>query len=258
MDPEGTSTAAQPDAPEQGAGGQGSGDFQGLYDLSAAPEELRPLLEQELKKVDANVTRRFQEHAEFRKRFEPLEGIDGLTDIPPDELTQLLQFRQVVGDEEQFANWWQAVGQELGFFDDGTPPEDEGGVDQLVAAAVQQAIAPLAARLEEFETRGQSEKAQQAAEQEIESQLAELREQHGEFDEEFVRRLARDYVKEPDFIRRGFEDYQRLIGQGQSQLVDDKLHQPAPAVNGGRPDTTTPQIRTFKEAEKAALARLGG
>jgi hypothetical protein len=272
MDPEGTSADVQPDAGAAEAAlsdpGQGATDFQGLYDLSAAPEELRPLLEAELKKVDANVTQRFMEHAEFKKKLGPLAEIEGLADVPPEDLKELMEFRELAGDEEQFESWWFAVGKELGFFDDDGNPaepgsngngEPAGGLsEEKIAQLVQQAVGPLAERLEQFESQGQSEKAQQAATQEVESQLAALREEHGEFDEKLVRRLARDYVSEPDFIRKGFEDMLRITGQAQSQLVGDKLDQPSPANRGGRPDTTTEPITTFDQAKAAALQRLGG
>lgn len=266
MDTETITPAVQPgEAPEGAEQGQGAEGFQGLYDLSAAPEQLRPLLEQELKKVDANVTRRFQEHADFRKKFEALEGIDGLTDVPGEELSQLLEFREIAGNPEQFESWWYQVGKELGFFeDDGQGPEAgavgeerEGGGNPEVAQLVE-TVQQLSQRLEEFETRGQSEKAQAEARQEIDRQLGELRDQHGEFDENLVLRLARDYAEEPDAIQRGYDDYLRITGQAQNELVEDKLNQPAAANGGGRPDTGGTEPRTFKEAQAAALQRLGG
>lgn len=265
MDPDTPAAEVQPaETPEGVDAGQGTDGIQGLYDLSAAPEHLRPLLEQELKKVDANVTRRFQEHADYRKRFEALEGIEGLTDVPAEELSQLLEFRDIASNPEQFESWWYQVGSELGFFeDDGTGPDAETGEeptgqgDPQVAQLVE-TVQQLSQRLEEFESRGESEKAKAEARQEIDRQLGELRDQHGEFDENLVLRLARDYAEEPDAIQRGFDDYLRITGQAQSQLVEDKLDQPGPANGGGRPDVGGGGPTTFKEAQAAALQRLGG
>src|SRR6185295_507378 len=100
---------------DPGATGEGTdqGVGLGLYDLSSAPEELRPFLEQELKKYDGNVTKKFQEHADFRKRFEPYADVD-FGDVPADELGELLQFRQVLQDPEQLQEWLGALNQQLG------------------------------------------------------------------------------------------------------------------------------------------------
>lgn len=258
-----TSPAVQPGETPEGATveGQGAEGIQGLYDLSAAPEELRPLLEQELKKVEANVTRRFQEHADFRKRFEPLADIEGLTDVPGEELQQLLEFREIAGDPQQFESWWFEVGKQLGYFDDdGTGATAEADGDDGETAGnpevtqLMETVQQLSQRLESYEQQG----AQQQARQDIDRQIKELHEQHGEFDENLVLRLARDYVSEPDAIQRGFDDYLRITGQAQSELVEDKLDQPASANGGGRPDTTPEPITNFKQAQAAALQRLGG
>lgn len=267
MDTESTATEVQPggETPEGVVDpGQGQEAFQGLYDLSAAPEHLRPLLEQELKKVDANVTRRFQEHADFKSKFEPLEGIEGLTDVPGEELSQLLEFREIASDPEQFEGWWFQVGKELGFFeDDGSGPEagpegaaEPGGNPEI--AQLMETVQTLSRRLEEFESKGETEKAQSAARQQIDKELGELRDQHGEFDESLVLRLARDYAEEPDAIKRGFEDMLKITGQAQSSLVTEKLDQPTPATRGGLPDTSGQAPKTFQEAQTAALQRLGG
>lgn len=266
METETTPTGVQPGEVPEGteAAGQGTEGIQGLYDLSEAPEHLRPLLEQELKKVDANVTRRFQEHAEFRQKLGPLAEMDGLADVPTEELSQLLEFREIAANPEAFESWWFEVGKDLGFFeDDGAGPEagvegEQDGPENLAIAQLVETVQSLTQRLEEFESKGQTEKAQAEARQEIDRQLGELRDQHGEFDESLVLRLARDYAQEPDAIQRGFEDMLKITGQAQNQLVSDKLDQPASATRGGLPDTTGSQPTTFKEAQAAALQRLGG
>jgi hypothetical protein len=56
---------------------EGQGGGLGLYDLTTVPEHLRPVVEPLLKKVEANVTQRFQEHADFRKQWEPFSGSRG-------------------------------------------------------------------------------------------------------------------------------------------------------------------------------------
>src|SRR5215216_3395957 len=111
-DASGSAAAVQTSGEPGGAEGTEQQPGLGLYDLSGAPEELRPFLEQELKKYDGNVTKKFQEHADFRKRFEPYQDLD-FGDVPADELGELLQLRQVFQDPQQTQEWLSALNEEL-------------------------------------------------------------------------------------------------------------------------------------------------
>lgn len=247
---------AVPAQPE-GQGGDGENGL-GLYDLSAAPDELRPLLEAELKKVEGNVTRKFQEHAEYRKRFEPLEQ------IPPDELTGLMEFRQLASDPEQFADWWTQVGESMGLLEpdgeDAIEGEEEG-TDGLVQSITEQVMAALDQRLGPLEQRYVSQEQEtrmQQATQQVESELSELQQQHGDFDQDAVCQLALAH-EGPDAIRKGFEDYQRIIGNTERGMVEQKLAGPAGGGEaGGRPDTHPEPVTSFGDASRLALERLRG
>lgn len=252
-------TAVQP-APGQGDAG---GDSAGLYDLSTAPEELRPYLESELKKVEANVTRRFQEHADFRKKFEPLSEL-GVADIPAEELQELIQFRQLASDPEQFSQWWESVGEHLGFFEQESPQEadaDAGGNEPDMAASIAaQVMEQLEGRLapleDSFRSQEQEQRLQQATD-EIASELEALKTQHGDFDDDAVCQLALAYEGR-DAIRKGFEDYQRIVGATERGMVEDKLRQPDPAESGGKPSADIEPVTSFGDARKLAMERLRG
>jgi hypothetical protein len=112
--------ATEPAAGGGEAGGEGAaGNDQadsslgGLYDLGSVPEELRGYVEDVAKQIQGNVTRRFQEHADFRKTWEPFSQVEGLTDLPPDELQELVQFRDIASDPAQFDDWLVGIAEAM-------------------------------------------------------------------------------------------------------------------------------------------------
>lgn len=253
--------ASQGDDPAQPDSGQGEG--LGLYDLSAAPEELRPFIEQEMKKVEANVTRKFQEAADFRKQWEPLAGVEGLTDLDPEELTQLLDFHsQVLSDPEAFENWYRAVGEHFGFAPQGEQEDGEDGedgADPQLEAAIERVIQTVDERLKPFEqqqTQQQQEQAIFAAQEEIRGELDALKEQNGEFNEDLVCQLALAYEGAPDAIQKAFADYQRFQGTTESAVFDGKDDAPGPAVSGGSPATQVEPITDFATAKARSKERF--
>lgn len=252
-------TTGQP----EGDGGQSGISGSTPWDLNSAPEELRPYLQSELKKIEGGITQKFQEAAEYRRTMEPLSGlaeIEGLADVPAEEMSELLEFRQLIQDPEQFESWWSAVGEEMGFLNDadgageGSP---EGEADQGPPEWAQ----TLMERLDSLEgTTRQSEATQreQQALQQIDSQLDALREQHGDFDEDAVCQLAMSYDDE-DAVEKGFADYQRLTGKAQSQLVDGASNQNGGTpVTGGSGDMSPEPVNGFDEAKKLARQRFQG
>jgi hypothetical protein len=283
---------SQPPAPAAGGeGGEGGdapegGDLGGLVDLSAVPEELRGYASEIAKQIQGNVTRRFQEHADFRRTWEPFSQIEGLTDVPADELQELLAFRNLVNDPGQFDNWFVQVGQalleqepdrfeqlfqrlgtETGMLeDDGEGGGDgESGGGDLVSQVSELLDQKLEERLGPIEQRFTSAEEQQridAAGQHIASELtrvgAQHQEQHGEeLDDDAqdaIKQLAVAYGGAEDSIERGYQDYLRLTGKAQGELVDDKLGQPRPSVSGGSADTS-PEALSFGDPRLKQAAR---
>lgn len=257
-------TDAQPDAPQGADGGQGEGTLTGLYDLSTAPEELRPALEQELKKITANVDRKFREAADFRKKYEPLEGIEGIHDVPAEDLKGLMELYEIFSDEESLTEWTRALATELGVVPgettDADPDSPEGEGDDPVAQLTQ-TVQALQAKLDAIEQGSQ----QSARAQQIDEELSSLAEKHkgqygddAKFDQLAVIQLAHAYPGDPEGLSKGYDDWLRISGQAQSDLVEDKLDQPAAALNGGRVDTTPEPITSFEQARAAATQRFQG
>lgn len=268
--------AAQPSGEGQGGAAEEGQNGSGLYDLSHIDPEIRPLVEGELKKFDGNVTKEFQKRAEAQKQWEPYEKL-GLRDVPMEEMQELLEFRKLAQNPEQFKQWlsdvseqvgvggdldfekWSQMGQENGWYeDDGSIVEPEFNPQDLekrIVESVQQQMAPLMEQFRKQET----ESRVNAQTQQIQSTLSELHEKHGEFDDEAVKRLALSFQDEPDAIQQGFDLYMKITGQSQSDLIEGKANgQPGQALNGGTPDTTPEKFTGFGDPrlKAAALARF--
>jgi hypothetical protein len=256
------------------ASAEGQGGGPGLYDLAEVPEHLRPAVEPHLKKIEANVTQRFQEAADFRKQWEPFQGIEGLTQLQPDALSELVAFHnEVLSDEEAFKQWWTELGQEAGWMQDVSAGDGgDNGDDELGGGDAAPEVVELRGQVEELKglvnqlVEGQQTQEQQtrqdAAKQAIESELVDLAgKELGEgqkFDDDTrnaILTFALRYPQDPEAVSKGYADLQKLRGQSQSELVTDKLGQPDPAVRGGTADTEPPTVTSFAEAKRLARER---
>jgi hypothetical protein len=97
--------------PENGNGSQGNGLHESF--ISSAPEHLRDAARQLVPYWDPYVQRQFTDHANYRKNWEPYEQL-GVNELDPGELEELLNFREIIQDEDQFREWYDNVGQLLG------------------------------------------------------------------------------------------------------------------------------------------------
>lgn len=258
----GTGEVPGADGGGQGDTGQGdTGGAGGLYDLSSAPEELRPFIQDELKKIEANTTRKFQEHADYRKGWEPFEQL-GLNQRDPEEIQNLLAFADMAANPEQFKEWWTAVGEEMGLFpeqENGTGDLDDDDDGDLADRVAQIVLEQMDERLQPFEqtiTQQQQEARVAAEEAKIDQELAALEEQHGEFDRQVVCQLALAYEGEPNQIEMAFADYQRINGVAENQIVNGRLNKPKGAVGGGQAPQEPNEVKTFSEASAAARERF--
>jgi hypothetical protein len=240
--PDAPAPGAQPgaDVGAPGQGPEGIDSSNGLYpDLSNVPEGVRQAVLPLLKEYEGNATRKFQEAAEYRKQWEPFEQL-GINQIDPEEMADLLAFRELACDPQQYDQ----------------QPSEEGGMDMgaledMIGRALDQRLGPIE------QTFQQQQEAQNLAQAEsyITSQLDGLQEQHGEFDRDAVCQLALAYDG-PEAVEKGFADYQRLIGQAEKGVLSGKLQQPPPPEQGGRPGTQAKSITDFGEASQAAREML--
>ena len=269
--------AAQPDQPAatngNGSPGQGtSAETNPLYEqvLSAIPEALRGQVEPHLKEWDSSVTKKFQEQAEFRKRYEPYEEL-GIADVEPEQLKELLTLRELAQDEDSFNEWLLSEAEARGLVDpegdgdlggddelgDGFDPADPDSLKSMLGELLDERLKPIEER---FSSMDEQERIQEA-DRVIDTTLKELAAEHGEFDQEKVLRLSLAHAKDgtlgADAIKKGFADLQEIVSSAESGLFRQKEQQPATPERGGRPATATATPTSFSEASKQAreLAR---
>lgn len=245
---------------EDAGGGQGGGegDTDGLFDLSSVPEDYRPYVEPHLKDIQRNVNQKFQDNANYRKQWEPYESL-GINDYDPEDLQGLLQFAEIANNPETFKEWWNTVGQENKYFDelgDGEEEyEEEGGMDvealkSTFEEMLDAKLTPIANQTAQFE---EAQRVQQA-EQHIDGEIAALKEQHGEFDEQVVYKLAMAYDG-PDAIQNGFKDYQGIIAGAERDTVNRGQGGITPE-GAGAANTNGKPITSFSEASDLARERM--
>lgn len=233
--------------------GQGQQDAQtGLYDLSTVPEEHRSFVEEHLKNIERNANAKFQEHAEYRKSWEPF-GELGLQDVGAEGVGALLEFAQDLSNPETARDAILAIAQAAGV-----------DLDQAEAMAdeADDNDAPLTRA--EFEA-WQNQQRQQWEEQQ---QLNTLREQAlAGYQKEFAEveglngkpfegaekqrliALAKRFQSDHDEpIKAAFEFMQSLRGEAEKALVDGQPTPPAPSEPGGRASSPVQPVDDWDEA----------
>ena len=241
----------------QGAGGTDSG----LYDLDSVSPEVRELLEPHLKAVEGNVTKKFQDAAEYRKSWEPYEQM-GLNQMDPETVGELLGFYQLAQDPQQFDQWLQATAQERGLFGEGQGDLQGLDVDDMSTDSIQELVAKeIAAKVDPIQEQlqaQQQERQVQEANESISQQLEQIKAENPDLPDDAqdaIVRLAYSYSDEDqDPIQKGFEVYKSLIGQGEKSLFEQKSGQPQTPEGPGAPDSSAEKIVSFSDPRLKAAA----
>jgi hypothetical protein len=247
--------------PENGNGSQGNGLHESF--ISSAPEHLRDAARELVPYWDPYVQRQFTDHANYRKNWEPYEQL-GVNELDPGELEELLNFREIIQDEDQFREWYDNVGQLLGANqDDGDVGDNTGDYD--IPPELMQAISSMQQQLNELSQERQMQAEQQALNQtaaEVRQELDQLKAQNSNLEwneelEDTVCTLALKYDT-PDALQRGFQDYQKLVGKAENGVFNNRTDpalRVAP-VSGGNNNTSVEPVTTFEQAARAARERL--
>ena len=185
---------ADPVQPEgQGEVGESAGAQPYAEYLDRIPEQYRGDVEPVLKDWNSSVNKRFQDHAEFRKQWEPLQDT-GIHQLPVEDVSWLVQFRQALEDPEVMQQWWDGYAQQNGLTraqqhsleDQGVSLDDFNGyqdpqVQQMLEKMLEERLGPVSQQLEQFSSRFQQQE-QQAAQAEaltiIEGQVKALEKEH--------------------------------------------------------------------------------
>lgn len=254
MDPT-TTDVAQPDA---GQGGDTGGTPWSAY-LERIPEEARAQVEPVFKDWDANVTRRFQDLSAESKRWEPFEQA-GLGGYDPQALAQLVQFAQMAEDPAAYNEWLRGQAEAAGLLRS-QPEAEDAYIDPAIEQLIKQQLGPVQQQMQQFTAWQQQQDfaaAQRTQAEQISTQLAELRRQHGEYPQDFVEKLTANYIAtDPrNAVSRAFADYQQLAGEIEKGVFASKLAQPATPEVTGAADAVPSQVTTLKEAAALATERL--
>lgn len=266
-------------AGEGGGGGQGEGvasdsGSDGLYDLESVPAELREHVSPILKNIEGNVTKRFQEAADFRKTWEPYADL-GVSDVAPETMEQVLNWLEMTNDPAQYRSWLEAQAQQAGLLQAGGAGNDDddvdlGGFEGLDEGQVM-TREQFQKELEAFKAEQKAEHeltvAQQQTERELNARfdtlsqelgLSELEEDKRRVHENAIWAIAQSqYSGDQDPVGKAFADYKALIGQTETDLLRRKLNVPAPPEGGGgAPDTSVARPKTIAEASQLMRGRL--
>lgn len=247
----------EPVQPE-GQGGEAASDAPYAEYLERIPEQVRADVEPVFKDWDANVTRRFQEHSEYKRSWEPFEQL-GVNKLNPEDVQWGIEFRQLAENPQAVQQWYEQYAQQNGLtaeqaeeLAEAVDPEISALKEQL--ASISQEVVPL------LQWRDQQEqvRAQAEAKAEIDQQLADLKKQHGDFPVEMVEKFVANHIQsDPEHaIQLAYEDWTKFRAKIEKDYVQSKLDQPQAAEAGGTPATTPDPVSGLLEAGRIARERL--
>lgn len=253
-----TDPSAEPAQPEEGQGEEASGGSPWESYLDRIPEDARDVASEAFRDMEANATKKFQEHSEFRKQWEPLAQT-GVNDLSPEEVSWLVQFRGALEDPQIMQQWWEGYARENGLTVAEAQAQAEATDDfgfqdpqQQLEKLLEERLGPLSKQLESFSSRFEQQDQQTAlaeAGRTIDRQVAALEKEHNngtKFDDEtreLVDVFASRYIESDPMnaINRGWTDLQKLRNDVEKQALQGKVNQPAPAESGGIPDVNPPE-----------------
>lgn len=227
--------------------------------VSTAPEHLQDAARELVPHWDQYVQRQFTDAADYRKGWEPYEQL-GVNELEPQELQELLEFRNIVQDEDAFRQWHQDIGEILGGGEEASA--DDEYTDPQVQA-LQQQLGQMQQMVEGLVQNTQQQQQQQAFQETamgVRQELDALKKNNPDLteeDEDYICTLALKYDSS-DAIQRGYQDYEKLMGRAEKGVFNNKTDpslRVAP-VNGGTQDTSTEPITTFEQAARAARERM--
>lgn len=246
----------------EGQGGEGGDSPYSDY-LNRIPEEARSDVEPVFRDWDANVTKKFQEAADYRRGWEPFEQL-GVNQRDPSEVEWGMQFVDALKNPNTIKEWYDEYARENGLA--AMPATDVNGVEEYVdpqVAALQQqlqqlqgALAPQLAELTEWRSTQERNAAESQMQAQREQALEALRGKD-DFDETLVTSLLHKYQSDPEHaVERAYADSQAIRSQILKSWTEEKANQPPAAQSGGVADGAPEPINTLKAANEMALAQL--
>ena len=258
----------QGEAPSQGDGGGGGAPYQ-EYLERIQDEEARSIAEEGFKSFDANTTKKFTEHAAYRKGWAPYEEM-GLRDQDPQMVAWAMQLGQAAqADPRAFYDWVNS--EYANQFNLGQPSQEEYGGYEDPNQQLIQRLEQLEQMYQSVDGRFQQQdqtRAQEEALRMVEGQISELEKKHGEtFDRDALEMVLPSFVERAQSreelesaVPRAWEALQGLLNKREQQAFSGKLDAGRGPEASGMPDVSPPRDHTLKEAHARAMemARRGG
>lgn len=277
------------DAPPAGNGqppesGQPADPWTGT--LESVGEEYRPLIEEPINSLREQLSPRL----ELADRLEPLgdyaedllalandrdgdgpSALDGVLDFVAMSLA--VDPEQPDSPEyQQFAEWWENIGEELGLFDDDGDDPDDGnpeGEPNAETAELRELVGQLQSKIEQLESGGRVQDIRARMEQTRERLFAEHGIKDNEETRKFITRLGQSYVESAEtdeqVVELAVADYLKLTGKAQQGLLDGEETETVSATRSpgnGTADFSAEEITTGdptqsrKRASQIAKQRL--
>jgi hypothetical protein len=249
----------------QGEGGGGGGAPYQEYLERIQDEEARGIAEEGFKSFDANVAKKFSEHASYRKGWAPYEEL-GLREQDPQVVGWAMQLAQAAQtDPQAFYEWVNGdYANQYGLQQQQQAADEFGGGYEDPNQQLTQRIEQLEGMLQGVDGRFQ-EQAQAQAQQEalrmIEGQISEIEKTAGDaFDRAALEMVLPHFTESAtsreeleSAVPRAWEALQGLLNKREQQAFSGKLSQGRAPEASGMPDVTPPQDHTLKEAHARAM-----
>ena len=245
-------TEAPMEAVSEGQGNTPYGEY-----LDKLPEDIRESVEPVFKEWDSNVTKRFQEAADFRKTWEPFQDL-GLTEVPRDELENLIALRELAASNpDGFDAWLRDTAQERGILGQEGVEEDPFADDPMLNDQLDPMMSKLQ-ELEQWKEQQEYESRVSEAMKVVEQQVKDASEKYPDVPQDLAEQFLSSFAEsDPEnAVNLAYEAAQKWIAQIQQGMVTDKLAQPEAAEGGSRADGSPEDIKDFRAASAQALARL--
>lgn len=245
------------DVQDQGSqGDQGTGIFDSY--LQNVPEEHREIVGSYLKDAEKNVNSRLEEAATFKNTWEPYQGVEALTQYDPKELADLLTWHQQVQQEDGYRDFVANAAKELGLIEAEAEAEENPNaeIEALIQAQAQAQMAPIQEKIQEWET----ERAIDAEDQSIRSELSRLEAESGialtKDQKAMILDLGISHDGQGSWVQAGFDRFKSMTAEAQRAFVSDKSTQPAVALTAGGGSEQPKPTRTFEEAAERTRERF--
>jgi len=254
-------------------GGESTGTPYDEY-LNRIPEEAREAATEAFRAWDANYTRRQQEAAEYRSRWQPFENAS------TEDLQWGLDMNRAARENPQAVwEWAQQYARDNNLVQSPAPeqPSQELTYEQWAAQQEEQSLNtrlesmlnPIMQRLEQYDQRYQEQEQQrqiQQAQDYLQHQMDGLKREHpdafqklGDIEpEQMIETLSGKYIEsDPEHaIPRAFAEWQSIISQVSKSYAEGKLNQPSVPESGAAAPAGNEAPKTLAEASSQALEQI--